>query len=269
MKLTVVVDNYCAKQGLIAEWGYSNWLETPDGPILLDTGGICHVLNHNLSFLKLNPANLKAVVLSHGHFDHISGLMDILVKNPNIQIVASPFIAIEKRGDGDGKRNSGGFPIDKLANFEAVSDYLEIVPNVYAFCVPCDHRRSRFVCTKNLWEIDSAGNLVADRFLDDLSLIIKSQKGFSLLLGCSHSGLPNILKRAQEIFQIDEFNTVIGGSHLCAVNPEEYPFWIEALKKFKVKHWRLNHCTGFKAAAQMAKYFDDVDWAGAGTTIAL
>ena len=42
MKLTVVVDNFCQKQGLLAEWGYSSWLETKDTNILLDTAGICH-----------------------------------------------------------------------------------------------------------------------------------------------------------------------------------------------------------------------------------
>lgn len=54
---------------------------------------------------------------------------------------------------------------------------------------------------------------------------------------------------------------VVGGSHLCGVDPEDYGVWFDRLAEFPVEKWRLNHCTGFKAAAAMAARFDDVDWA--------
>ena len=66
-----------------------------------------------------------------------------------------------------------------------------------------------------------------------------------------------------------KFDTVLGGTHLSAAKDEELPLWIETLKAFPVKHWRPNHCTGFKAAAAMARAFDDVDWAGCGQRLML
>lgn len=269
MKLTVVVDNFSQMQGLLAEWGYSSWLETAQGNILLDTGGICHVLEHNLNFLKLDPSKLSCLILSHGHFDHISGLLDIVRLQPEINVYAGVGISIEKRGDADAKRLSGGFPINSLRQFKPVAGVTEVLKDVYAFTVPKQRRNAQYVCCKNLWEVAQNGTIRADNFEDDISVAVKGDKGWSLLLGCSHAGLPNIMSYIAQELNISEFDTVVGGSHLCAVDPKQYPQWADKLGQFKVRRWRLNHCTGFKAAAAMTKYFDDVDWAGCGTVLEL
>lgn len=108
------------------------------------------------------------------------------------------------------------------------------------------------------------GQIIADRFEDDVSLAVKGEKGWSLLLGCAHAGLPNIMQRAKDLFAIERLHMVVGGSHLCGVDPEDYGVWFDRLAEFPVEKWRLNHCTGFKAAAAMAARFDDVDWARCG-----
>ncbi len=46
------------------------------------------------------------------------------------------------------------------------------------------------------------GKIIADRFEDDVSLAVKGEKGWSLLLGCAHAGLPNIMQRAKDLFAI-------------------------------------------------------------------
>lgn len=87
MKFTVVIDNYCAKSGMLAEWGYCSLLETEHGSVMIDTGGTGHVLRHNLDFLKVDLKKLSALVLSHSHHDHISGLLDIVFSCPGIPII--------------------------------------------------------------------------------------------------------------------------------------------------------------------------------------
>lgn len=265
MKLTVVVDNLCSKAGLLSEWGYSSWLETKTESVLIDTGSYCHVLLHNLNFLKLDPKNLSALVLSHSHFDHISGLLDVLRLAPQVTVYAGKGFDIERRGEADGKRVNGGFPIAALPNSKIIDGVEEILEDVFAFNVPQSQRNTKFVCCKNLWEVAPDGSIRPDSFADDVSLTVKGEKGWSLLLGCSHSGLPNIIRYATKKFGIKELDTVIGGSHLCAVEPSDYPSWVEELKIVPVRHWRLSHCTSFKAAAHVAKVFEDVDWAGAGS----
>lgn len=269
MDLTIVVDNYCAKSGLLAEWGYSSFLQTPDGNLLFDTGGTGHIFKHNLQELGISLKEIQALVLSHSHHDHVGGVMDILYGAPQAKLYAGFGVDRERRGDADGKRRSGGFSFLGLPNTFEIDNYLEVLPNVFAFRVPQQSRMPRFVCCRNMWEVTESGELVPDSFEDDVSIAVKGDAGWSILLGCAHAGLPNILQRAKELFAITDFNMVIGGSHLCAAKPEEYPDWFEKLSGFSVQKWRLNHCTGFKAAAAMSSFFKDVDWAGAGSVYKL
>ena len=104
MKFTVVIDNYCAKSGMLAERGYCSLLETDNGNVMIDTGGTGHVLRHNLDFLKIDLKKLSALVLSHSHHDHISGLLDIVFSCPGIPIYEGKGIEIERRGDADASK---------------------------------------------------------------------------------------------------------------------------------------------------------------------
>lgn len=264
MHLTVVVDNFCIRSGLFSEWGYSCWISTENGNVLLDTGGNLHILMENLNILKLPIQNLDTLVLSHSHYDHISGIEDVLNAVGNLNIYAGQGAFRIRRGDADQKRISGGIPEpiqNKVKLFEKVQ---EIHPHIFAFRVPVESRLSCFECRKNMWEVNDQGQIVPDLFSDDVSLVIEGKLGYSLLLGCAHAGLPNILNYAEKTFGIDEWYSVIGGTHLSGVETSDYPLWIEELAKHRVEKWRPNHCTGFKAAAMLYKNFNDVDWAGAG-----
>ena len=150
--------------------------------------------------------------------------------------------------------------------FSPIDPFVEIAPGVTAFTVPATERDSRWVCTRHMFERTDSGKIVPDTFADDVSLLVQTEKGASVLLGCAHAGLPNILRYASRTFGIDRFHTVLGGTHLSGVAPADYPLWMQELTQYKVEHWRPCHCTGFKAAAELTRTFDDVDWAAAGTT---
>ena len=77
------------------------------------------------------------------------------------------------------------------------------------------------------------------------------------------------MQRAKDLFAIARLHLGRGGAHLCGVKPEDYGGWFDRLAAAPVENWRLNHSTGFKAAAAMAARFDDVDWAGAGCSYVL
>lgn len=264
MRLTVVVENQTCSQKLLAEWGYSAWLQTEERVILLDTGGISHTLVHNLSALGLDAARIDDLILSHGHFDHTSGVMDVLRLAPHVTVWAAPSIGRTRLGDADAGRLSGGALLAGLGA-RAIAPYAEIAPGVTAFTVPANARDPRWVCTRNMFERGADGRPIPDTFADDVSVLVRTSKGASILLGCAHAGLPNILAYASETFGIGHFDTVLGGTHLSAVASADYPLWMDALSRYDVKHWRPCHCTGFKAAAALAARFSDVDWAAAGT----
>ncbi|HEH9433086.1 TPA: CAR family subclass B3 metallo-beta-lactamase [Aeromonas sobria] len=58
----------------------SAWLiKTSDGPVLIDTlyGMYTDQLIENIKKIGVNPADIKLVLLTHGHFDHVGGVSKI------------------------------------------------------------------------------------------------------------------------------------------------------------------------------------------------
>lgn len=269
MQVTVVVENFCTNRLLRAEWGYSLYLESEKTHLLLDTGSEGHAFTHNLKALHINPNAIDHIVFSHAHFDHTGGLVDAILLAPKAKRWGSRFMSVQRWSDADQKRNGGGGPLFASVLTNPIDGWAQVTDEVIAFTVPQDARDPRFVNSKNMWEETPEGEIIPDTFADDLSLLVKGEKGVSVVLGCAHAGLPNILRYAQDTFGVKEFNTVLGGTHLSAAKDEELPVWIDALKAFKVQHWRPNHCTGFKAATAMARVFNDVDWAGCGSRLIL
>ncbi|MGN1209220.1 MAG: MBL fold metallo-hydrolase [Duodenibacillus sp.] len=269
IKATVVVDNFCQKQGLYAEWGYAMYIETPSGNLLWDTGGILHVLEHNLRFLGIDPSALQHIALSHGHFDHTAGLIDMIRLAPTARLWASKNLARPRWGDADAARLAGGGAALAGLAFHVVEPFARILPEVTAFAVPQEQRDEAFVTHRAMFEETADGRKIADTFADDVSLLVEGERGHSLILGCAHAGLPNILKHVKDAFGVSEFDTIVGGTHLCGVSCAAYPQWMEVLAQTRVRRWRVNHCTGFKAAAELARHFADVDWSGAGSVLTL
>ena len=71
MRLVCVTDN-CVTRGshLWGEHGLCFWIETPEGNMLWDTGQTPEVLEHNLKQLGLAGQPIRALGLSHAHYDH-------------------------------------------------------------------------------------------------------------------------------------------------------------------------------------------------------
>lgn len=235
MQVTVVVENFCTNRALRSEWGYCLYLESEKTHLLLDTGSESHAFVHNLRALKINPEMIEHIVLSHGHFDHTAGLIDAIMLAPHAKRWGSKSIFTPRWGDPNHRRMSGGGAFLASALTNPIDSWARITDEVIAFTVPQNWRDCQFVNSKNMWQETLDGKVIADTFADDLSLLVKGENGYSVVLGCAHAGLPNILSYAQEKFGIDTFDTVLGGTHLSAAANEDLPKWIEALKRFKVK----------------------------------
>jgi 7,8-dihydropterin-6-yl-methyl-4-(beta-D-ribofuranosyl)aminobenzene 5'-phosphate synthase len=86
MQVTLVYDNTVWQEGLQADWGFACLVQEGDRRILFDTGAQSSVLLHNLEKLDLDPRTIPEVFISHGHWDHIGGLADLLKLNPAIKV---------------------------------------------------------------------------------------------------------------------------------------------------------------------------------------
>jgi len=71
----------------LGEWGFSALIEADGHRILLDTGAHPDTVLQNAHDLKIDLSDVKEVILTHNHWDHVSGLMtlrrEMMKKNPS------------------------------------------------------------------------------------------------------------------------------------------------------------------------------------------
>ena len=96
-----------------------------------------------------------------------------------------------------------------------------------------------------------------DPCLDDRALIVKTDKGLIVVLGCAHRCLINTLYHAREVTGEKQIYMVIGGCHLHDASKELIAKTIDSLQEFDIQKIGVSHCTGLPAASMMAAEFGD------------
>ena len=97
--------------------------------------------------------------------------------------------------------------------------------------------------------------LLADPFLDDQALVIESNKGLIVILGCTHAGIKNTLKHIEEMTGEKTLYAIFGGTHLLRSEEEQLQSALEEIERRKVKVLGLSHCTGIRPFAFFAGHF--------------
>jgi 7,8-dihydropterin-6-yl-methyl-4-(beta-D-ribofuranosyl)aminobenzene 5'-phosphate synthase len=106
MKVTLIYDNESFKEGLQGDWGFSCLVEVENTPkILFDTGANGAILLSNMEKLKIDPASIQDIVISHAHFDHVGGLSAFLNVNSDVSIYVPASI-------GRGRSEKGLISVD-------------------------------------------------------------------------------------------------------------------------------------------------------------
>ncbi|MDD4837270.1 MAG: MBL fold metallo-hydrolase [Dethiosulfovibrio sp.] len=270
LRLTVIVDNLCGSSRLWGEHGLSIMIETPRGNVLFDTGQ-GHSLLNNLNELDFSLDRLDRVCLSHGHYDHAGGLAQLMLRKPEMEIWASEHVQAPHYRTSSGSNAYIGMDVNlDHRRFVPVKDGepVELVQGLWAFTVPTKSREKIASPSKPRLVVKNGDEWVEDPFEDDLSLLALGTHGPSLVLGCAHSGVINIMRYVRDKFDYDSFYSVVGGTHLSAVPKATLEGELKKINsEFKIKLWRPNHCTGFSAASALASLHDNVSWASSGTSL--
>jgi 7,8-dihydropterin-6-yl-methyl-4-(beta-D-ribofuranosyl)aminobenzene 5'-phosphate synthase len=103
--------------------------------------------------------------------------------------------------------------------------------------------------------------------LRELSLALHGPNGLSIIVGCSHPGIEEILQAASTIDPRAHF--LCGGLHLVSTPESEIDRLVDSMKnKWKLERVAPGHCTGEPAFLRLQKAFaDNYLYAGAGTTL--
>lgn len=86
LKITVLSTMLVGDTTGIGEWGFSALVEADGHRILLDTGNHPETVLQNARDLKIDLSDVREVILTHNHGDHIGGLLtlrrEMMKQNP-------------------------------------------------------------------------------------------------------------------------------------------------------------------------------------------
>ncbi len=258
--------------GCVGEHGWSVYLEAGNKRLLFDTGQGLGLL-HNSTLLGIDLKTIDAIVISHGHYDHTSGLPDVLQLTGRKDVYLHPDCFINRYWLKDEEHREIGIRYKKEyleslgASFLPVTQFTEIYDNVFLTGeVP---RNSAFEPPDPFMKtLSPDGGWQQDELRDDLSLVVRGEKGLTIILGCAHSGLINILKHVSQHFQNESIHTVFGGTHLGFADQEQFDATVKELKSYNIERIGASHCTGLINAAKLNHEFGEkFFFAGVGCRI--
>jgi len=261
IKATVLSENSVYhKPGLMAEHGWSVFVETGRDKILFDTGQ-GQVLLHNARALGVELEAASAVVLSHRHWDHTGGLRAVVSLTKGIDVFAHSGLFKEAFRLDKGDAVPAGIPVGRAeleslgARFRFNRYFTEIARSVHLTGeVP---RTTAFERGDRRLVARMGKGFCQDPILDDQALVVTRESGLFVLLGCCHAGLVNTVKHVIEKTGQSRIDTLIGGTHLGALPEKECAASIAALKEFDIGRIGVSHCTGAGPALRLKREFGD------------
>ncbi|MDY6935015.1 MAG: MBL fold metallo-hydrolase [Spirochaetota bacterium] len=264
-RITVICDNIVYKPlKLIGEHGLSLLIESND-ITLFDTGQGLGIIN-NFKALGKDISSINRIILSHAHYDHTGGLMNILkAYHGRLSVYANTSIFMDKIAEFDGPEEKINVPIGmpckkeqyekEGAEFQLINNFIKINNNISA--ISNIKREPGWKSWDAKLKQRENDLLVDDPFNDDLSLLIETDSGPIVLLGCAHAGIVEILNNLKDVTGYKEFHAVIGGTHLGNASDFYIDKAMKALKDYNIKIIGTSHCTGFRVSCIFSSFFND------------
>ena len=204
---------------------------------LFDAGPSEGGVIHNADIFGIDFDRIDGVILSHGHFDHFTGLANILRKislsrrkGSGIDLLAHPE-AFLKRWEvfQDGKKAKMPFldeeHLKELGALIHKKTGITFLPNDESPSLLVTGEIPRKTSFEKGYPFQYAENrssnetrLIPDPLVrDDQAIVVNvKEKGLVILTGCGHSGIVNTINYAKKVTEIDKVYAVLGGFHLPA-----------------------------------------------------
>jgi 7,8-dihydropterin-6-yl-methyl-4-(beta-D-ribofuranosyl)aminobenzene 5'-phosphate synthase len=238
----------------VGEWGFSALIEADGHRVLLDTGAHPDTVLQNARDLKIDLSDVREVILTHNHWDHVGGLMtlrkEMMKKNPSaLSVVHVSRGIFYSRPVPEGEDNR---MIALKKEYEATGgkfieheEAAEIFPGAWLTGpVPRKYPERNWSVSG---KVQTPAGLVEDTIPEDQTLVLNTPEGLVVVTGCGHAGIINILTFARAEFPNEPVEAVIGGLHLFPATDEQLDWTADKMKEFKVANLMGAHCTGIEA----------------------
>jgi 7,8-dihydropterin-6-yl-methyl-4-(beta-D-ribofuranosyl)aminobenzene 5'-phosphate synthase len=237
---------------------------------LFDTGVSENGVIYNSDVFRVDLRDVETIILSHGHFDHFTGLVNVLrrIFKPT-QVICHPD-AFLKRWIvyPDGKKAKMPFLNEK--QLEEVGALIHKVKDTSFLPTNCENpsllitgeipRKTSFEKGFPLQYMESnldnrkaeeeVKNLLPDPLVNDDQAIIANikDKGLVIVTACSHAGIINTINYSKSLTGISKIYAIVGGFHLTGgLNEDIIESTLRELQNADPSYLIPCHCTGWKA----------------------
>lgn len=268
---TAIMEEGQVPDGPLAQHGFSALVTLSragrEHRLLFDTGATPDGLVENMRRLDLSPKDIETIVLSHGHFDHTTGLDGLArtVGPTHLPLLIHPEFWNRRRLVLPGREPFELPTPSKSAlqgvGFEVIEERQPSFLLNHALLVTGEvDRTTGFERGMPGQQAFRGGEWVPDPLiLDDQALLLHVEdKGLVVLTGCGHAGIVNIVRYAQKLTGIDRVYAILGGFHLSGPAFEPIiPQTCDLLATFAPQVLVPTHCTGFRALHRLATQLPD------------
>ena len=209
LRLVVINDNE-PNPPLLSDWGWSVYVESRDWALLFDAGARPEVIENNVRVLGVDLGRVGVAFLSHYHADHYGGFEYVGRVRGGLRVFVPEV-----------DRVLGRWGLVPVVATQPVEIFRDVVTT----------------------------GVMSGMGVNEHALVIRlDNHGPVVIVGCSHPGIDNIVRRVYELF--GELYLVIGGFH----GPSRYQL------DFVAEHSRYvcpAHCSGRVARRYVASRYPD------------
>jgi 7,8-dihydropterin-6-yl-methyl-4-(beta-D-ribofuranosyl)aminobenzene 5'-phosphate synthase len=218
----------------------------------------------NAALLGVDPGAASAFALSHGHWDHSLGAVELLTRSRGRLAAGTPFFVGEEafahryatRPGQTTPTDLGRLRREALEHLglavREVRTPTEIVPGGYL--TGNIARVTSYEQVAPSYLVERGGRLEHDTFSGEQALFFPVKgKGLVVVSGCAHAGIVNTVMQARAASGVEKVHAVLGGFHLTGAHPDVIRQTVADLQALEPDFVVPAHCSGFETLVAFAR----------------